>query len=152
MAASSESSYVPVMGTARWALAALLGAAACSGSNQPAAHGPKTPPPSAGIDAGATAATAPLDAGPGAPLTDAECDDFVDHVVAIAARKRADEVPAEQVNTDEEVRQVSEKLRTQMRALCKNITRELFACAMKAPDATALAACEAAHGEAPDPS
>ncbi len=35
--------------------------------------------------------------------------------------------------------------------MCKKLTRALYDCAMKAPDAAALAACDAAHGETPDP-
>lgn len=153
MAASSESSYVRIMRSARWALAALLGiAAGCSGPSHPAPRGPDSPTPASDADAGTD--VAPLaDAAPGTPLTDAECDDFIDHVFAIAARKRAGEVPPDQANTDEEVRAASEKekQKAETRQMCKKLTRELYDCAMKAPDAAALAACDAAHGETPDP-
>lgn len=135
------------------AVALAVGLLACGGRRTPA-NG--TPPDTgdaavadrSNADAGAAGAAAP---GTEPPLTAAECDRFVDHVVAVAASTLAARATGDEANTAEEIEATQIKLRSALREECLRVDRALFECALRAGDAASLSACQGAHGEGAGP-
>jgi hypothetical protein len=130
---------------------ALLLALACGGSNKPPPGDPGRAA-DAGAEPAAADATAAEQAGSNQPLTQAECDRFVDHVVELAAEMLAARAEnPDHANTPEEIATIQDKLRAEMRADCLRVDRATFDCAMNATSATALAGCQTSGGEASAP-
>jgi hypothetical protein len=77
---------------------------------------------------------------PDAPLTNAECDAFIDHMVDMAERQRAAADP-EKAATPEELARVKASRREQERGECLKIPRPVWQCAMAAQTPQAYVDC-----------
>jgi hypothetical protein len=120
-----------------------------------AACGPKSPPPSppaAGTgDGGATAGTG--DGGTAevkpSPLSRAECEQMIDHVLEIGmAQQRAQKAP-EHVPTKEQVAAIREQLVADQLSACLAWQRSQWNCVMASTTVDGLYGC--AEGDAPPP-
>ncbi|HTM20447.1 MAG TPA: hypothetical protein VL172_08070 [Kofleriaceae bacterium] len=123
------------------AVAAAAALAACSGGS-----GKKTPMPPGGGDGGDgggahDGGTAAID--PDAPLTDKECDAFIDHTVVIGEMQRVATKGKEVAATPEELAKVQASRRgdPKERSACLQLPRNVWQCAMKAQDPQAFVDC-----------
>ena len=81
----------------------------------------------------------------GAPLTRAECEQMIDHVLAIGMEEQRKQKPAEYVPTEQQVADIRAKLVEQQLEPCLAWPRPVWECTMAAPSVSALYAC----GEGP---
>ena len=107
------------------------------GDRKPA---PAVPQPAvAGADASAEAAA---DAGTPAPLSEAECSAFVDHIVELGMSKlRAESESGKPLPTEAQLEDIRKQLGAELVAGCLALDRAVYRCAMHAQDAAAYAAC-----------
>ncbi len=136
-----------------WIAALLVLAVACgpkkgpgsSGSNGDGAGG-ATGSASASAGGGASdgAGAGPATGGGGeaeAPLTRAECERMIDHVLAIGMEEQRKQKPAEFVPTEQQVAQIRASLVEQQLAPCLEWPRPVWACTMTATSVAALYTC-----------
>lgn len=124
-------------------LCGLVVAAGCSASPKRAAPAAPSPPPShSQRDRDRARAGAPS-AAPGAPVTRAECDKLIDHVIAIARAEQAARLPANKRPTDAQVDAIRRGLRRDLMQPCLRAGRAQLTCGMAASTSRALARCYA---------
>jgi len=105
----------------------VLALVACGGPHRPA---PVDHPTTVASDA----APAPA---PAASPTGAECDQLLDHALAVAT-------PPDKKLTDDEAAKARAKLHDAFTAQCLAMPRAIYTCAMAAPTMQDLAACDQA--------
>lgn len=76
-----------------------------------------------------------------APVTSAECEQMIDHVLAIGMEEQRKNKPAEYVPTEEQVATIRAKLVAQQMESCLAWPRPVWECTMAAATVTALYAC-----------
>lgn len=111
-----------------WRIA--LGIVVVAGCSQPS-RSPKGGDPDRAPDAGVAAA--PIDAEPGpAPVTEAECDALIDHLLDLQAKPD---------HTPEDRAKAHAQIRVEFLPQCLQLDRVGFDCLLAAPDITSFAAC-----------
>ena len=120
----------------RWAwlsVTLLAGALSCGGGHGEAGHGASQPAaPGAG-----TATTATPTGGTGASLTEADCDQLLNHYIAVATAG----LPADQRPTDNQVAAIRARMKNDAKTSCVGQARGPYDCAMKATTREAIEAC-----------
>jgi hypothetical protein len=122
--------------------AALIITVACNGKSDkttPDQPAPIDAAPSTVADAGG--ATSSTDAGP-APLTEAECRKFIDHVVRIVRVEHDAKVDPSVRPSDEQVTKIRTKLRAEDLQLCMKLPRPIYECALRARNKAQYLACQ----------
>ncbi len=125
-------------------IAPWLALAACGGAS-PARPPPAPAPGAAPSSDGSAAPATGGDDAPGAPLSDAECDQLADHLVELGlADRRAKQgaTAAKDQYTAEDAEAAKRELRQSLRPACPAVPRRDFSCAMTAATSAELAACE----------
>ena len=141
-----------------WGLAACGGRGAGPAARAPAGEPSSTAPPAAqpsgqpaGTAADATGTAAGDQARPGsdgaAPLTEAECQALLAHVIAVANAAHVKKVAPEEAPTDEQLAAIRARLAPRFVPACLATERRAFACQMQAQSREELLAC----AEAPAP-
>jgi hypothetical protein len=118
------------------ALIGVVCAAGACGSKSGGGTG-TAPLPPIGDDAGPEPAG---DAGP-AGLTEAQCDDLLDHLLAVEREAQAAELDPDLQPTDEQIADIRAQMREQFLGPCMQSTQELYDCAIEARTREAFAAC-----------
>lgn len=134
---SGLSRNVRYAGLMRWAwlsLALLAGALSCGHgqAGKPAAH-----PGEAGDGAATTAGPAGGAGSDGGALTEVECDQLLDHYIAVATA----ELPADQRPTGDQVAAIRARMKGDAKTSCVGQARGPYDCAMKATTREAIEAC-----------
>jgi hypothetical protein len=120
--------------------------AGCSGHARPQ---PTAPP--AATDAGAVGEPGdgamavdapPVTPPPPAPLTDDECAQLVDRMLAIGLAEQRSKAPKGAMPSGEQQQAIRAQMIEQMRDACGALGRETWACAVAAPDRATMAACD----------
>ena len=78
-----------------------------------------------------------------APLTRAECEQMIDHVLEIGMAEQRAQKPAEYVPTQEQVTKIREKLAAEQLEPCLAWPRPVWECTVAAVTVSALYACAA---------
>lgn len=149
-------------------VAAVWGSAACGGAaapgpgaqpasaqaaGQPASARPSGPAadatdPTPGEAASPAGATGAGSAGHGAaPMTEAECQALLAHLVAVANAAHVENVAPELAPTDEQIADIRARLAPRFVPACLTMDRGAFVCEMRARSRDELLAC----AEAPAP-
>lgn len=76
-----------------------------------------------------------------APLTRAECEQMIDHVLAIGMEEQRKQKPAEYVPTEQQVAQIRASLVEQQLAPCLEWPRPVWECTMTAQSVASLYTC-----------
>jgi hypothetical protein len=119
-------------------LVALISLAACGGPK----HGDTSPPTGgAASDAGVASAPDAGDAVASASPTRPECEQLVDHILAMGMAEQRKAKPADQVPTDEQVATIRAKMVEELVPQCLQFTRASWQCAMAAETQQVLYDC-----------
>ena len=79
--------------------------------------------------------------GAGTPLTRADCETMIDHVLQVGMEEQRKQKPAEFVPTDAQVAEIRAKMVEQQMEPCLAWPRPVWDCTMTAPTIAALYAC-----------
>ena len=121
--------------THRLVISLIVVALAACGSKSRGSNG--TPPlPPLEADAGPVAG----DAG-AAGLTEAQCDELLDHLLEVERRTQAAELDPELQPTDEQLAEIRAEMREEFLEPCMQSTQALYDCAIEADTRQAFAAC-----------
>jgi hypothetical protein len=120
---------------------ALAGCAGCGGTTKPDTGGTGTGTGGGGGGSGSGTAATGGGGGtaPAAPITDAECDAMIDHIIDLGV---AEQAPAERPTADQIAEIKARPLTDKDKAKCQAFPRKNFDCVMAATTAGALEPCD----------
>lgn len=129
------------------ALPLALAFACGSSSKTSEPTGPTPPAPGAEADAPAAPVAETPTAGDGAPVTQAECEALLDHILDIQITALRNQSP-EAVPDEAAIQAMRDEVKREHTAECmETVTRAAFECGMAATNADEIAACDEAAAE-----
>lgn len=137
-------------GMRAWLVVTIVLVAACGPKKGPGSGGSGGGSGSASDGGGDAASGSDTGSGGGtvtpAPLTRAECEKMIDHVLAVGMDEQREQKKAEYVPTDEQVAEIRAKMVEQQLPQCLEWPRPVWECTMAATSVASLYACAEGGG------